>query len=107
MFTRKALNTYINGFLSDIRQRGYEPFRVVLFGSYAYGRPNDESDVDLAVWDKKFTGCGTADIEDIVSAVSKFPRLELHTFSEEDTPEANPFAAEILKKGVMLVDRQI
>jgi predicted nucleotidyltransferase len=27
----------------------FEPVRIVLFGSYAYGRPHQESDVDLLV----------------------------------------------------------
>ncbi|MHB8586422.1 MAG: nucleotidyltransferase domain-containing protein [Thermoplasmatota archaeon] len=28
---------------------GYQPERIVLFGSYAYGRPDENSDVDLFV----------------------------------------------------------
>ena len=27
----------------------FQPERIILFGSYAYGRPNDNSDVDLLV----------------------------------------------------------
>ncbi len=39
----------------DIRQvcdrivREFRPLKVILFGSYAYGRPNPDSDVDLLV----------------------------------------------------------
>lgn len=29
--------------------REYQPERVVLFGSYAYGTPNEESDIDLLI----------------------------------------------------------
>ncbi len=28
---------------------GYTPKRVILFGSYAYGEPNEESDIDLLI----------------------------------------------------------
>jgi predicted nucleotidyltransferase len=30
-------------------QRDYQPVQVILFGSYAYGRPTRESDVDLLI----------------------------------------------------------
>ena len=53
MLTRKALNQRIEDFVADLRTAGYTPSRVLLFGSYAKGHPNEASDVDLAVWDKK------------------------------------------------------
>ncbi len=101
MLTRKALANRISGFVADLKKAGYSPSRVVLFGSYAKGRPNELSDIDLAVWDKKFTGCGTVDMEPIVSIVSKYPLLELHSFSEEDTEDNNPFVKEILRHGII------
>jgi hypothetical protein len=103
MLTRKTLNQRISDFVADLKLAGYSPTRVVLFGSYAKGKPNELSDIDLAVWDKKFTGCGTADIEPIASIVSKYPLLELHPFSEEDTENNNPFVKEILTHGVVTI----
>lgn len=100
MLTRKALKQRITGFIADLKSAGYSPSRVVLFGSYAKGRPHPLSDIDLAVWDKKFIGCGTVDIEPIASIVSKYPLLELHPFSEEDTENNNAFVKEILRHGV-------
>lgn len=32
---------------------GYEPDRIILFGSYAYGTPTDDSDLDLLVVKKE------------------------------------------------------
>ncbi|MHB9030060.1 MAG: nucleotidyltransferase domain-containing protein [Candidatus Latescibacterota bacterium] len=29
--------------------RGYDPKRIILFGSYAYGTPTSESDIDLFI----------------------------------------------------------
>ena len=101
MLTRKALDQRISGFLAELRMAGYSPSRVVLFGSYAKGKPHAQSDIDLAVWDKKFTGCGTVDIEPIASIVSKYPLVELHPFAEEDTEINNPFVKEILRHGVV------
>lgn len=30
-------------------KRGYEPERIILYGSYAYGKPTEDSDIDLFV----------------------------------------------------------
>ena len=104
MLTRKALNKRVSDFIADLRTAGYSPERVVLFGSYAKGKPHAHSDIDLAVWDQKFTGCGTIDVEPIASIVSKYPLLELHSFSLDDTEYNNPFVKEILKQGVLTLN---
>ncbi|MBS1682233.1 MAG: nucleotidyltransferase domain-containing protein [Bacteroidetes bacterium] len=103
MFTRKEIRLYVQDFIVELKRLGYQPQKVTLFGSYAYGRPHEMSDIDLAVWDKKFLGCGSADVEPIASVISKFPFLELHPFSLEDTPENNPFIKEILERGIHLM----
>lgn len=41
---RKSIRAYV-----DEVVRRFQPDRVVLFGSYAYGHPNADSDVDLLV----------------------------------------------------------
>ena len=38
----------IQAFVDEV-VRQFQPERVVLFGSYAYGRPSEDSDVDLLV----------------------------------------------------------
>jgi predicted nucleotidyltransferase len=38
----------IQAFVDDVARR-FRPLRVILFGSYAYGKPNADSDVDLLV----------------------------------------------------------
>jgi predicted nucleotidyltransferase len=99
MLTRKALANRISALISEIRTQGYSPSKVVLFGSYSKGNPTDLSDIDLAIWDKKFTGCRTVDIEPIVSILSKYPMVELHTFSESDTENNHSFVKEIMRCG--------
>lgn len=102
MVTRKILVNIVESFVSDLRAAGYTPAHVVLFGSYAKGHPNPTSDIDLAIWDERFVGCGTADIAPIAHLVSKYPHLEVHTFALDDTPANNPFVGEILRHGVTL-----
>ncbi len=38
----------IQAFVDEV-VRNFQPERVILFGSYAYGKPNSDSDVDLLV----------------------------------------------------------
>ena len=38
--------------IQDIVQRivaGYSPQKIILFGSYAYGKPDEDSDIDLLI----------------------------------------------------------
>jgi predicted nucleotidyltransferase len=35
--------------LSERIAREYQPEQIILFGSYAYGTPNDDSDIDILV----------------------------------------------------------
>ena len=35
--------------LTDLIQREFNPEKIILFGSHAWGTPNDDSDVDLLV----------------------------------------------------------
>jgi len=106
MLTRKALTHYINSFIADLKTAGYEPTKVILFGSYAAGQPHEESDIDLAVWDKRFVGLGTVDIVPILSIISKYPQLELHPFHTDETEDDNPFIGEITRLGTELYNPQ-
>lgn len=101
MFERKAINKIIHQFIDELTNAGYSPDEVFLFGSYAKGKPNKYSDIDVAVWDKKFSGCLPLDIENIKSIVSKYSAIELHTFNSND--EDSPFIREIKANGIRVI----
>ena len=45
-------NTRFRKIITDIVDRilkGYKPKKVILFGSYAYGEPTEDSDIDLLI----------------------------------------------------------
>lgn len=100
MLTRKKLFTLIENFLIELKHLGYNPEKVVLFGSYAKGNPHAYSDVDLAVWDSKFCGVNFIDFEPFVHLISKFHPLQLHTFTIGETKNENPFIEEIISTGI-------
>lgn len=103
MFTRKNLKNTIDNFIIELKSKGYNPSRVVLFGSYAKGNPHEHSDIDLAIWDDKFTGCAPIDVEAMLKIKIKFPgQLELHTYHSSETTATDPFIGEIEKQGILI-----
>ncbi len=89
--------------------REVNPEKIILFGSYAYGNPTPDSDVDLLViWDTDKPR------RERVVAISLllYPRLfpvdiivKTPREIEEETPH-NFLLQEILNKGVVLYERQ-
>ena len=70
--------------------------------SGANGTQHPHSDIDLALWDDKFTGSLTVDYEPIKRILTRFPLIELHTFPSDEDKFSNPFIAEIIKTGILL-----
>ena len=102
MLTRKFAKKYINDFLDELSSLGYNPAKAILFGSVAKNCTHHYSDIDLAVWDSRFTGCKAEDYEPIVRLLSKFYKIELHTFPLGETEHENPFISEVIKWGVIV-----
>ncbi|MBS1486507.1 MAG: nucleotidyltransferase domain-containing protein [Bacteroidetes bacterium] len=100
MFTVRIAKEKIATFISDLRAGGFAPTRVVLFGSVAKGNSHRHSDIDVAIWDKKFTGCTAVDYELFASIKRKHPRIEVHTYQAGETSADNPFISEIEKEGI-------
>ena len=102
MLTRKAAIREANNFLLDLKNFGFSPSMAILFGSMVSGRQHEYSDIDLAVWDERFTGPLALDYEKILPVLRPYPKIELHTFQACDTPDENPFVAEIIRTGIAL-----
>ena len=94
----------IRAFVDEVVRR-FRPELVVLFGSYAYGRPNADSDVDLLVV-MRHQGVGAEQAARIRQAVrSGFP-LDLIVRSPANIRQrvkmGDSFIREILEKGQVL-----
>lgn len=46
---RQEIEDIIKKYVNELRKLGVEVSQVILYGSYAKGRPKDYSDIDLAV----------------------------------------------------------
>lgn len=98
-----AINT-AKSFLSDLGLMGYKPDKAILFGSMVKGIQHNDSDIDLAVWDARFTGCLSVDYEPIRRLLSRYYLIELHTFNTNATEDTNPFITIILKEGESIME---
>lgn len=101
-FTQKKLYNHINAFINDIKTTGYPIEKVILFGSYASGYPNEYSDIDLAVWSPAFSDDPFEDKEKIRSILLKYHPLQLHPYPSGETKSDDPFIGIIEKTGKVL-----
>jgi predicted nucleotidyltransferase len=85
----------------------FSPQRVILFGSYAYGRPTADSDVDLLVIIPFQGGAVAKSVEMQLKVRASFP-VELLVRSPEKVRErlnmGDGFMREILTKGKVLYE---
>jgi uncharacterized protein len=97
---RKTIDEYIRALENNhIHVQG-----AVLFGSYADGRANEWSDIDIALVSDSFDGDRFDDrskIRRITLSVSS--DLSPLPFRPEDFTPENPFVKEIMEKGVRIV----
>ena len=88
----------------------YRPKRVILFGSYAYGQPRPDSDIDLLIvkdTSDRFID-RWVDVRRILSDPKRTIPLETIVLTPQEITNrlnaGDQFLAEILKKGEILYD---
>jgi predicted nucleotidyltransferase len=102
MLTRDiAINT-AQKFIAEIIKLGYNPQQAILFGSVVNGKVHEYSDIDLALWDSKFTGIMHEDVAALKVLFRNYKQVELHPFNANTTDETNPFISIIKATGIHL-----
>lgn len=80
----------------------YKPEKIILFGSFAYGKPKENSDVDLAVI-KKTKKRFIKRLFEICQYIDSWMGTDILVYTPEEWEEAleeeNYFIREIAKKG--------
>ncbi len=100
MLTRRALNILIENIVEDMFNLDIKPEKIILFGSYSNGGIHAYSDVDLAVWSKKFTGECLIDFEIVRPLIKKYKNLDIKMYPSGATSENfDPFIDIIEKTG--------
>ena len=87
--------------------RNYNPNKVILFGSYAYGTPTDDSDVDLLVI-MPYIGNELQKMADVRKSIrSRYP-LDVLVKTPEQIKQrieaGDFFVREIVEKGIVLYE---
>lgn len=94
--------------LSEKIARDFQPERIILFGSYAYGRPRPDSDVDLLIV-LPFEGKGFRKSLEILDRISPDFSVDLLARQPQDTArryaEGDPLIREALDRGRVLYER--
>lgn len=77
----------------------YKIDKIYLFGSYAKGNFNEESDIDIAVIFKHYYEASNMQLELMRFTRKIDSRIEPHPFRESEFEISNPLVYEILKYG--------
>lgn len=87
---------------------GFSPDRIILFGSYAYGLPSEDSDIDLLVI-LDFEGKSFGKSLEILNKVDPHFPVDLFARRPEDTErryaQGDPLIREAVDKGMVLYER--
>jgi uncharacterized protein len=102
----KVTKSLIRKYANQIAQQ-FSPQKIILFGSYAYGKPNEDSDVDLLVI-MSFKGRNPEKATDIWMATRpKFP-IDIMVRKPEEIKKrlamGDFFLREITEKGEVLYE---
>lgn len=93
---RDQIETYCR-----VLAREFHPQKIILFGSYAYGKPTLNSDVDLIVI-MPFRGSDTKKVVEIRGRVeAPFP-MDLLVWPPERTRKTDCFTREVLTRGKVM-----
>lgn len=107
---KTPISQFIFRIVNEIR-RGYRPEKIILFGSYAYGQPTRDSDIDLFIIKEtdrprreRFV-----EVSKLLFKISNELSVEPLVFTPEELREriviGDPFILEIMQKGEVLYDR--
>ena len=89
----------VKKYIDEISKK-FDIQEVYLFGSYAKGTNNKDSDIDIAVVLKSDTNSFDIMVELMMLTQDIDLRIEPHPIKKEDFENGNPFVAEIKNTGL-------
>ena len=103
----KAINKTITDYIKLIQQEYPDFVSVYVFGSYARGNSNQDSDIDLAIIFRNLDDSKRFDIQvQLMLLTSQIDtRIEPHPISYNDFHSDNPFVVEIKRTGFEILEK--
>ena len=104
---RSEFKKIVAKYISELEKLGIDVSQVILFGSYAGGKPADHSDIDLAVVSGFFSKLDIFERQQILSrAHHNFSEpIEPMGFTPEQIKEKRGFAREIVETGLVVFQK--
>jgi predicted nucleotidyltransferase len=101
---KKVVYQKIQEYIHLLEENQIKVWRLYLYGSYAKGRFNEESDIDLAVFLEKEDLDGFEEDAQLMKLRRKIDiRIEPHPFARSDFDETNPYIKEIIESGERII----
>lgn len=100
---QKTAFSIVKNYITYLRRNNIAIERAYIFGSFARGNFNEDSDIDLALILKNLSNNYIMQVELMKLGRKIDSRIEPHPFDESDFNTANPFANEILTKGIQII----
>ena len=98
----KRARNIVKKYINFLRKNKLKIEKAYIFGSYAKGSFNEDSDIDLAVVFKEFPDNFDMQVE-LLKLRRKFDtRIEPHPFRASDFSSSNPLASEVLSTGIQI-----
>ncbi|AAM25136.1 MAG: putative nucleotidyltransferase [Caldanaerobacter subterraneus] len=100
---RKMIQKLVKEYI-DLVKKEINVKNAYLFGSYARGKYDENSDIDIAIVSDDFTGDMIEDTFRLMRLRRKIDmRIEPHPFRTVDFDVSNPYVKEIVTKGIKVV----
>jgi predicted nucleotidyltransferase len=98
MLDKEAVKGIVVDYSNEVRKM-LEPTRIILFGSHVNGKPNELSDIDVAVLVKDFEGDWSNMLTKLYGLkwADKFTDIEPHLLDENHDPSG--FVEHVIKTG--------
>ena len=94
----------IQEYIRLLEENQIKVWRLYLYGSYAKGVSDEESDIDLAVFLEKEDLDGFEEDAQLMKLRRKVDiRIEPHSFAKSDFDETNPYIREIIESGERII----
>lgn len=110
--SRKGIEEIIHHIAEKIRDN-YHPEKIILFGSYAYGKPTEDSDIDIVVIKKEAENSSSIDrsveVRKILAEENRLVPITPIVYTPEEIENrlsiGDDFVAEVLARGRVLYAR--
>ena len=97
MLDKRTVRDYAQRYASEIVKK-YQPFAIVLFGSYANGNPHEYSDIDIAIIFNGFNGDWLAVSKDFWKTTENISKW-IEPILLDTKADKSGFAEHIMKTG--------